>query len=61
MWSTYIMNFLLLLTAYGTEPSPGSQASEFDFNQNGVIDMEDFLHMLSLQPPLNKHTTQWKS
>lgn len=55
------MNFLLLLTAYGTTPSEGSQAAEFDFNGNGVIDMYDFLEMLSQQPDLDEQTTQWKS
>ena len=43
------MDLLLLLQAFGTCPSPGSQASEFDFNNNGTIDMADFIHMLSLQ------------
>jgi len=52
MWSTYIMDFLLLLQAYGTTPAPGSQASELDFNSNGIIDMVDFLEMLSRQPPI---------
>ena len=46
------MDLLLLLQAFGTNPSPGSQAAEFDFNNNGTIDMADFIHMLSLQPPL---------
>lgn len=61
MWSTYIMDLLLLLQAYGTMPPPGSDAYELDFNGNGVIDMYDFLEMLSMQPPLDKHTTTWKS
>ena len=51
------MNLLLLLTAYGNEYQPGSDVSAFDFNNNGVIDMQDFLHMLSLQPPITKDTT----
>ena len=55
------MNLLLLLTAYGTELTPGSEASQFDFNGNGTIDMYDFLEMLSQQPPLDKQTAQWKS
>lgn len=54
MWSTYIMDLLLLLQAYGTDIAPGSDASAFDFNMNGVIDMYDFLQMLSQQPPLPK-------
>lgn len=61
MWSNYIMNLLLLLTAYGTEISPDSDAAEFDYNGNGVIDMHDFLYHLSLQPPLDKKTSPWKS
>tara|TARA_Y100000114_G_scaffold132108_1_gene130687 strand:- start:146 stop:316 length:171 start_codon:yes stop_codon:yes gene_type:complete len=52
MWSTYIMDLLLLLGAYGTTPSSGSEASAFDFNGNGSIDMFDFLEMLSQQPPI---------
>jgi hypothetical protein len=52
MWSTYIMDLLLLLQAYGTNPSPGSQAAAFDFDGNGVINMVDFLEMLANQPPL---------
>lgn len=55
------MNLLLLLTAYGTEISPDSDAAEFDYNGNGVIDMHDFLYHLSLQPPLDKKTSPWKS
>lgn len=54
MWSTYIMDLLLLLQAFGNEVAPGSDASAFDFNLNGVIDMYDFLQMLSKQPPLPK-------
>jgi len=52
MWSTYIMDFLLLLVNYGNEVSKGSPASAFDFNLNGSIDMYDFLEFLSQQPPL---------
>jgi len=52
-WSTYIMDLLLLLQAYGTSPSQGSQSSELDFNANGIIDMVDFLEMLSRQPLLS--------
>ena len=51
------MNLLLLLTAYGNEYQPGSDVSAFDFNNNGVIDMQDFIHMLSLQPPITEDTT----
>ncbi len=61
MWSDFIMNLLLMLMAYGTELTPGSEASQFDFNGNGIIDMYDFLDMLSQQPPLDKQSAQWKS
>ena len=55
MWSTYIMDLLLLLQAYGHEVAVGSDAWQFDYNGNGVIDMYDFLQHLSQQPPiLNK-------
>jgi len=56
-WSNYIMNLLLLLTAFGNGIDPDSQVAEFDFNNNGVIDMQDFIHMLSLQPPIPDDTT----
>ena len=49
-WSNWIMNFLLMLSAYGIELSPDSDAAEFDFNGNGQIDMQDLLTMLSIQP-----------
>ena len=45
------MNFLLMLAAYGTPITPGSDVAEFDFNGNGVIDSSDIMHMLSLQVP----------
>ena len=45
------MNFLLMLAAYGTPLTPGSDVSEFDFNGNGVIDSSDLMEMLSLQVP----------
>ena len=51
------MDLLLLLQAFGNCPAPGSDAAQFDFNNNGVIDMVDFTHMLSLQPPLPDDTT----
>tara|TARA_Y100001972_G_C7662673_1_gene334475 strand:- start:2536 stop:2751 length:216 start_codon:yes stop_codon:yes gene_type:complete len=50
-WSNWIMDFLLILQAFGTSPTPGSDASEFDFNNNGQIDMQDVLTFLSYQPP----------
>lgn len=54
MWSTYIMDMLLLLANFGNEISPDSHAACLDFNGNGMIDMLDFLHMLSQQPPPQK-------
>ena len=47
----WTMNFLLMLAAYGTPITPGSDVAEFDFNGNGVIDSSDIKHMLSLQVP----------
>lgn len=47
----WTMNFLLMLAAYGTPITPGSDVAEFDFNGNGVIDSSDIMHMLSLQVP----------
>lgn len=55
MWSTYIMNLLLILQAWGTTPPPDSDAAAFDYNGNGQIDVGDFLYHLSEQPP-----NQWK-
>ena len=52
MWSTYIMDLLLLLQSYGTSPAPDSEAAELDFNGDGLISMYDFLEMLAQQPPL---------
>lgn len=49
-WSNWIMNFLLMLSAFGIELSPNSDAAEFDFNGNGQIDMQDLMTMLSMQP-----------
>lgn len=51
------MNFLLLLMGFGNPITPGSDMAQFDFNNNGEIDMQDFLHMLSLQPPITEDTT----
>ncbi len=51
------MDLLLLLQAFGNCPEPGSDAAQFDFNNNGTIDMADFIHMLSLQPPIAEDTT----
>jgi len=52
--SNWIMNFLLMLSAYGIELSPNSDAAEFDFNGNGQIDMQDLITMLSIQPSVDE-------
>ena len=52
MWSTYIMDLLLLLQAYGSSPEPEDDAYVLDFNGDGLISMYDFLEMLAQQPPL---------
>ena len=44
------MDFLLVLQAYGTEFTPGSDVSVFDFNGNGIIDVMDILQMLWNEP-----------
>jgi hypothetical protein len=51
--ASWIMNFLLMLSAFGNNITPGSDVSEFDFNNNGQIDMQDLMHMLSEHPELN--------
>jgi hypothetical protein len=48
--ATWIMNFLLVLAAYGTELTPGSDVAPFDINGNGVIDIEDLLDILVNHP-----------
>ena len=53
-WSNWIMNFLLMLAAYGIPLTPGSDASEFDFNGNGQIDVFDIIDMLAMQPSANE-------
>ena len=51
-WSNWIMDFLLMLSAFGNPLSPSDDAYAFDFNNNGQIDMQDVLTFLSYQPPL---------
>ena len=53
-WSNWIMNFLLMLSAYGNPLSPSDDAWEFDFNENGFIDIFDIMDMLSMQPSVNE-------
>ena len=60
-WSNWIMDFLLMLSAYGIALTPGSDASEFDFNSNGEIDMQDILTFLSYQPPLPEESGETTS
>ena len=54
MLSSWIMNFLLMLSSFGNPLSPSDDAWEFDFNGNGSIDVRDIMTMLSLQPPSNE-------
>ena len=48
------MNFLLMLSAFGNPLSPSDDAWEFDFNENGFIDIFDIMDMLSMQPSANE-------
>jgi len=57
-WSNWIMNFILMLSAFGIELSPNSDAAEFDFNGNGQIDMQDLMTMLSMQPTTTYNETK---
>ena len=52
--SNWIMNFLLMLSAFGNPLSPSDDAYEFDFNGNGFIDIFDIMDMLSMQPSANE-------
>ena len=52
--SNWIMNFLLMLSAFGNPLSPSDDAWEFDFNENGFIDIFDIMDMLSMQPSVNE-------
>ncbi len=54
MLSNWIMNFLLMLSAFGNPLTPSDDAWEFDFNGNGSIDTQDIIMMLSFQPSPNK-------
>ena len=48
--STWLMNFLLMVAAYGLPLTPQDDAWEFDFNGNGFIDYSDIIEMLASQP-----------
>ena len=52
--SNWIMNFLLMLSAFGNSLSPSDDAWEFDFNGNGFIDIFDIMDMLSMQPSVDE-------
>ena len=52
--SNWIMNFLLMLSAFGNPLSPSDDAWEFDFNGNGFIDIFDMMDMLSMQPSVDE-------
>ena len=52
--SSWIMNFLLMVAAYGSPLTPQDDAWEFDFNGNGFIDYNDILEMLSMQPTVEE-------
>ena len=52
--ATWIMNFLLVLAAYGTELPPESDVAPFDINCNGIIDIEDLLNILSTRPQVEE-------
>ena len=52
--SNWIMNFLLMLSAFGNPLSPSDDAWEFDFNGNGQIDIFDIMDMLSMKPSVGE-------
>ena len=52
--SNWIMNFLLMLSAFGNPLSPSDDAWEFDFNGNGFIDIFVIMDMLSMQPSVDE-------
>ena len=52
--SNWIMNFLLMLSAFGNPLSPSDDAWEFDFNGNGFIHIFDIMDMLSMQPSVDE-------
>ncbi len=60
MLSTWLMNFLLMLSAYGNPLSPSDDAWEFDFNNNGQIDVYDIMDMLSMKPVAKEFGIQKK-
>lgn len=51
---SWIMNFLLMVAAYGLPLTLQDDASEFDFNGNGQIDIFDIMDMLAMQPSPNE-------
>ena len=51
MLTTWIMDFLSMLAAYGNELTPTCHENVWDFNNNGMVDVMDILQMLINQPP----------
>ena len=54
MLTTWIMDFLSMLAAYGNELTPTCHENVWDFNNNGMVDVMDILQMLINQPPGNQ-------
>ena len=52
--ATWIMNFLLVLAAYGTELPPESDVAPFYINGNGIIYIEYLLNILSTRPQVEE-------
>ena len=52
--SNWVMNFLLMLSAFGNPLSPSDDAWVCDFNGNGFIDIFDIMDMLSMQPSIDE-------
>ena len=51
MYSTFIMNLLLILMAIGNPVTKSDSAYQFDSNGNGIIDMDDLLAFLAYDQP----------
>ena len=46
-WPLWIMEFMVIIFYLGSPPGP--EATQYDYNNNGVIDMSDLLNYLSTQ------------
>jgi len=55
--STWLMDFLLILSLYGTILPKNSTALHMDYNANGVIDIYDLLDHLLNKPQLEATTS----